>query len=206
MQIYKDGPDLISLIDQFKKLPVLQSFDGEALEQVLTASTMPVYEAGETIISEGQVGDRLYVLLKGKVRVEKNNTTVAMLDQVGEIFGELSLLGQETRSASVYAEETTWCLELSPSFLQTLSQNDQGSCYAMLYLFIARVVADRLMKTTDELALTIKELENTRQNMAEKISELQLSSEEGKVITELDLVMKRLTNSSEKLSRLISYD
>lgn len=76
----------------------------------------------------------------------------------------------------------------------------------MLYLFIARVIADRLMKTTDELALTIKELENTRQNMAEKISELQLSSEEGKVIAELDLAMKQLTNSSEKLSRLISYD
>ena len=68
------------------------------------------------------------------------------------MFGELSAPGDETRTASVFATETTWCLELNPGALQNLPPAERDACYALLYRFIARVIAERLRKTTDELA------------------------------------------------------
>lgn len=162
MQSYKDSPTLIKLLDQFKHLPFLQAFEELVLRQILNASRIVVYEPEELIISQGAFGDRLYVLLSGQVRVTQDRRLIATLDQVGEIFGELAMLGKPNRSASIYAVETTWCLELALSSLRQLPPAERDACHARLYRYIAGVIADRLIKTTQELTAGVQELEQTR--------------------------------------------
>lgn len=198
MQIYKDGPALSKLAEQFKQIPFLQSFEGDLLKQILTASRMIVYGPDELILPEGAFGDHLYVLLRGKVRVVKNKSSIAVLDQVGEIFGELAALGNETRTASIFAVETSWCLELNLSVLQKLPAGDRDACHAILYRFVARIVADRLKKTTDELALVARELEVTRR----KLAELRQNPGRGALDDELGLAIEQLRRAKEKLSQL----
>ena len=57
------------------------------------------YEKNILIFSEGQIGDCMYIIHQGNVKIHKGNTTLAVLREK-EVFGELSLLDAETRSAS----------------------------------------------------------------------------------------------------------
>jgi CRP/FNR family transcriptional regulator, cyclic AMP receptor protein len=201
MHIHQSGPALSEMTERFKPIPFLQNFDEPHLKQLLGVSRMLVYDPEELIIPEGAFGDRLYVLLNGKVRVTKNRSPITVLDQVGDVFGELSLLGNETRTASVHALETTWCLELSPGFLQKLSPPERETCQALLYRSIARIVAERLRKTTDELVLAVKDLEMTRRKLAELRRHADRDARNA-FDDELELAIEQLRRTKEKLSRL----
>ena len=58
--------------------------------------------AGAVICEEGRAGRELYLIVEGEAKVEKGGKEVARLG-VGNHFGELSLLDQQPRSASVVA-------------------------------------------------------------------------------------------------------
>ena len=61
------------------------------------------YEPGIEIFKEGETGDCMYIIGQGGVRIHKGNTTLAILKDK-EVFGELSLLDADTRSASATTE------------------------------------------------------------------------------------------------------
>lgn len=69
--------------------------------------TVITFKAGETVIEEGDEGSWAYVILSGKVRVFKNTglgeTTLAIMEN-GQVFGEMALIEDRPRSASVKAE------------------------------------------------------------------------------------------------------
>ncbi|HRD50471.1 MAG: cyclic nucleotide-binding domain-containing protein [Candidatus Competibacter sp.] len=198
MQIYKSGPDLGEMTDKFRQIPFLKAFGDRYLQEILNASRMIIYEPDDLIIPEGAFGDRLYVLISGRVRVVKQKNPVASLDQVGDLFGELAALGDETRTASVFATTTTWCLEFNSGLLKKLPATDRDACYALLYRHIAEVVAGRLKKTTDELVLAARELEVTRR----KLAELRRNSGRESWDDELDLAINQLRRTKEKLALL----
>ena len=56
-------------------------------------------EAGTVLFKEGDIGDCMYIIYKGDVKIHKGSTTLAIL-QEKDVFGELSLLDSETRSAT----------------------------------------------------------------------------------------------------------
>lgn len=67
--------------------------------------------AGEQIFEKGELGDCLYVLASGRVRVHDGDRTLGLLGE-NEFFGELSLLDVERRAASVSALEETHLFRL----------------------------------------------------------------------------------------------
>src|SRR5262245_45350096 len=54
------------------------------------------------IFQEGEVGDSMYIIFRGTVRIHKGDRTLAIFNEK-DFFGELSLLDTETRSASATA-------------------------------------------------------------------------------------------------------
>ena len=61
------------------------------------------YEQGIEIFKEGETGDCMYIIQQGNIKIHKANTTLAILKEK-EVFGELSLLDADTRSASATAD------------------------------------------------------------------------------------------------------
>ena len=61
------------------------------------------YEPKVEIFKEGDIGDCMYIIEQGNIRIHKGNTTLAILKDK-EVFGELSLLDADTRSASATTE------------------------------------------------------------------------------------------------------
>ena len=64
------------------------------------------FHMGEQIVTEGDIGNCMYIISEGSVNVQKGNQLLMQLGQ-RDFFGELSLLDTETRSATVIA--TTDC-------------------------------------------------------------------------------------------------
>ena len=75
--------------------------------------------AGELIIKEGDEGKSLFVIVEGRVRVHRGEREIAELVS-RDVFGELSALDQEPRSASITALEDTTLFELDGEALYDL--------------------------------------------------------------------------------------
>ena len=69
------------------------------------------FASGQTIFEKGAVGDSLYIIVEGRVRVFDGDRSITSLGE-RDIFGELALLDPEPRAASIAAVEPTRLLRL----------------------------------------------------------------------------------------------
>jgi len=106
-------------VDLFSQIP------GEELAQIAEVVREVNFAKGEVIISQGDIGDRLYLIIDGKVKVMVDGRQVAELGE-RECFGEMSILDAEPRSASVIAESDVVLLELSQEdFYQMINERPE---------------------------------------------------------------------------------
>ena len=99
-------PNRLLLIEKVLVLKSLNLFK-DTPENIL-ADLAPLmkekqYEQGIVIFKEGETGDCMYIIEEGNIRIHKGDTTLAILKEK-EVFGELSLLDADTRSASATAD------------------------------------------------------------------------------------------------------
>jgi CRP-like cAMP-binding protein len=66
---------------------------------------------GETFIQQGEVGDCMYLIIQGQVRVHRGDSTIIVLGP-GESVGEFAILDPEPRSASVTAEDSAFLFRI----------------------------------------------------------------------------------------------
>jgi hypothetical protein len=102
-------------------VPFFTPLSGQALER-LAAALIPVTARPETqIITQGQLGDRFYIIASGEVRVEVDGIPVRTLG-AGRSFGEIALLRDIPRTASVTAVTSTELLALNRHhFVETVT-------------------------------------------------------------------------------------
>jgi len=74
---------------------------------------------GETVFYKGTIGSQMYVVLGGKVVVRDGDKELASLAR-GDMFGEMALINNEPRSATVVAEEDSLLFVLSETTFQHL--------------------------------------------------------------------------------------
>lgn len=98
------------------------------------------FTPGQYVFKEGDRGDTMYIVIEGEVKILVGSTTVEIAGP-GSIFGELALIDEQPRSATVIAK--THC---------RLAAVDQGEfCYMVsegpfFALQVMKVIADRLRK------------------------------------------------------------
>ncbi len=148
-------------------LPILKNFEEAHLNTILYSSYFLEADPGDCFIEEGTMDSRMYVLLTGTIRVEKKGEVIARTDIPGELFGEIAAFNEENRSASVIADTHSLLLVIDQKFLQEIKPvRDNGSFYAAVYGFLAKIMASRLKSTSSELARVEKELEQTKEALA----------------------------------------
>lgn len=135
------------------EVPLFQFLDEQEREQLATKLNRVCYAAGATIFSIGEPGDDLYIVSSGEVEMYfKNDTGERIVLEVahrGDFFGDLSLLDQGGRSASVCAVEDTEVLRLERKNLeQFLLQHPQAAM-------------DLLAAMGRRLRLTVEKLRHT---------------------------------------------
>ncbi|MBI3914576.1 MAG: HEAT repeat domain-containing protein [Chloroflexi bacterium] len=86
-----------------RQVPIFNNLAPEDLNQIAEIADERAFTRGEFIFREGDVGDELFVIVEGAMRVERDGRTLRTL-QAGEQIGELAILREQPRSASVVAE------------------------------------------------------------------------------------------------------
>ena len=108
-----------------------------------------IYPAGTSIFREGDIGDRVYFVLEGTVHIftqqDGKRTGLNSLSE-GEVFGELALLNQTPRSASVEAQSDVKVVELKPEVFCNLLEK-----YPALAMKMIHLMADRMYKINEQL-------------------------------------------------------
>ena len=142
------------IIRELKKVPLFASLSEQELDLLSEKLTSVQFKKDDVIIREGDLGDCLYIIKSGSVRVEtqieevKQPVVLARLE-VGDYFGEMALITGEPRSATVVAEEdvTLWRL-LKSDFDTLIMSNPQ------ITLSLTHMLSHRLMKTNKTLEQT----------------------------------------------------
>ena len=157
--IHEEG----TLPEPLDRIPFFASFQGRHLNDILYSSHFIQADPGDEIIKEGQHDSRIFILLTGKLAVRKRGEDIAAIEEAGEIFGELSAVSEEKRSASVVARSNTLCLVIDLTFLKEIKpEEENASYYAALYGFISRVLASRLKKASEIIVRLEKEVEELK--------------------------------------------
>lgn len=116
------------VLARLKNLTFLTNLSDDKLEDLATKAKLVKFPKHTIIISEGDDTRSLYIVLSGKVRIfssdEKSKEVTLSIQEAGTHFGELALLSDEPRSASVQTLEATSCAMISkPDFLHWLEAN-----------------------------------------------------------------------------------
>ena len=98
-----------------KKTHIFSETGADVLFEVANELVEKHARKEKVILRKGEVGSAMYIIVKGKVRVHDGNHVLTKLGP-GSVFGEYSLIDEETRSASVTAD--------APCDLLKLSQDD----------------------------------------------------------------------------------
>lgn len=151
-----------------KSISLFKGFSTTELLSINMSAKSKGYEKDETIVKEKARGDGLYIIKKGKVRVVKTDSfgdehILAFLGR-GEYFGEISLVDQAPRSASVIAEEDTECLAIKHTDFQNLIAGNK-EIERKFYKAFSIVLCERLrianenLTFSQEIARLVQELE-----------------------------------------------
>jgi CRP/FNR family cyclic AMP-dependent transcriptional regulator len=109
--------DLERIAEFLVKVPLFQNLKKRQIERLAKRVVAREYKAGRDIVTQGKGGAGLFILVSGKaeaIRAQTDGTTL-LVNTFGstDFFGELALLDDEPRTASVVATEDTECLVLS---------------------------------------------------------------------------------------------
>ena len=102
-------------------IPLLSSLSPHAFVAMARRMGEASFEPGQVIVSEGEIGEQMFILIEGRAAVHRGGTQLAVLSD-GDFFGELALLTAQPRVASVTAVEACRCFTVDNALLKDLSE------------------------------------------------------------------------------------
>jgi CRP/FNR family cyclic AMP-dependent transcriptional regulator len=146
----------------FRKLYLFQDLEEGEIYEVLNRTSLREFPVDALIIREGEPGDSLFIMQEGEVEITKQLTLtldedtpkervmIRLKAENGVYFGEMALLENETRSATVTALSDCSVLELHrKDFLDLIEKNPAMG--VKLLLRLAQVLSQHLRKTNQDV-------------------------------------------------------
>lgn len=130
-------------------IPLFSSLTADELQRVIEGVELREFEAGQTIVRQGDPGVALFVIVHGRVQVVVEGPPRLPQATLGEgaFFGELALLTDFPRSATVEALEPTQLLEISRDLIARVIAESPDVLKVLLRFFRDRML-DRLLSTS----------------------------------------------------------
>jgi CRP/FNR family cyclic AMP-dependent transcriptional regulator len=146
--------DFAERLELLGKVPLFAGLTPAALELVAHVATDENYATGTLIFEHGEVGDKLYIILTGRVRISRTvagmgEEALAVLNP-GAIFGEMALLDDTPRSADARVHERCGLMVINRESFEDLLFLNKALAYEVLWSMV-RILTERLRQTTDKL-------------------------------------------------------
>jgi len=131
------GRDWVGVLAE---VPLFRSLSRRHLKHVASVARARRYGAGSSIVRAGDPGSGFYVLIDGAVRVVPPTGRPRRL-QAGDFFGEMALLDDSPRSASVVADGEVLTMTISRSAFSKLLKHEPSLAHELLRTLAARLRA-----------------------------------------------------------------
>ena len=126
------------------KAPLFARLDGRGLRRLAELCVPRTYQVGQEIVSEGSTGLGLFVITTGRVEVVKGSGEDRMVLAelgTGDIIGEMALVDDQPRSATIHALEPTSCLLITRSSFQSLVDQEPDIAWCIVPTLATRIRA-----------------------------------------------------------------
>lgn len=142
--------DIIAFLKNHPYFSYLTETEQKEFPSIFTVET---FKKDEVIFKKGDIGDRLFIVKEGMVRIfivdSDNEETIAVMKQ-GDIFGELSLYDTQPRSAYASALIPTTLLAISREKFDEL-KNKNPQIASKIFQIMLKIISKRLRLTTMKL-------------------------------------------------------
>ncbi len=155
--------------EELKSIAVLHTLDSAALASLAGVLEEKDYADGQVIFAEGDPGDSMYFLVKGRVRIEKraasalpgapappgsagSPTKTLTVLEAGDYFGEMALFDQQSRSASAISAGGATALRLSKAAFDQIQQKSSVVGMGVLFAMI-RTSSERIRRLSAQLVV-----------------------------------------------------
>ena len=123
-----------------KKTTIFKHTPDKDLTDVAHILKVVTLKPGEQLFAKGDIGDCMYIIEQGSIRIHDGDYTFAHLGEK-EVFGELSLLDSEPRSASATCDEDCVLLKLEQQPFYEILSKDHEVLKGILQMLCSRIRA-----------------------------------------------------------------
>jgi CRP-like cAMP-binding protein len=118
-------------VEQLKRVRLFQDLDRKELQSLASSFKERTFNAGETVASEGSGGVGFFVIDEGEAKVTLRGDERARL-RPGDYFGELALIDEGTRTATITAETDMRCYGLTSWEFRPLVESNSAIAWKLL--------------------------------------------------------------------------
>jgi len=139
----------MSIINVIKSSPLFFELYDEEVESIIEDCSVLNLKQGDYIFREGEEGNEIFLILTGSADVKKGDLTLVELKK-GDLFGEMVLLDERTRSADIMANTYTDVLVLSYDVIFGIFKKNP-KVFSLLMLNLCRLLSKRLKSSSNEI-------------------------------------------------------
>lgn len=145
----RDPRRVSSRIDAMRSLPLFQHLSYKEQVAILSVAQNRIAEPGAVIVQQGDPGQEMFIIVDGEVVVERDGIAIAELGAGGH-FGEMSIVDDAPRSASVRARTRTDLLVIGQAEMGGLMRLDPVLAVKILWTLV-QALSGRLRLASAEL-------------------------------------------------------
>ena len=137
-----------NIFDILKSTQIFSELDVQVMNKILASSELIQYQPGDIVVKEGDEGDSLFIIIDGSVnvtkRIKSQEHIVAVLNE-GEEFGEISLLINQPRTATVISSKKSELLKISRKELGPIMKE-----HSSLLVCLNKIMGSRISILEDD--------------------------------------------------------
>ncbi|MES2856519.1 MAG: cyclic nucleotide-binding domain-containing protein [Bdellovibrionota bacterium] len=161
-------------VDLLRPLGLFKFSSDEFLKALAGIAIVRTITNESLILKQGQINDRLLILLKGKVEVSVDGERVALLETPGDLLGEISVLVGRPVIASITALSDVEFLEASTKDIEATIQSSPSSFGYPLYRLLSSVLSEKIINTNQkarQFEIANRALVDSNRNLDQKVQE-----------------------------------
>ena len=156
--------DLTTEAETLRKVPMFSRLELSKLKLLAFTSELCTYEGGEVLFEAGDAPDSAYVIMRGAVEILAETEAGPVVEVVlgnNELFGELGVLTNAPRSATVRARDELVALRITDEmFLNLLEENPEVA------LDVMRQLSEKLVRSHEQFVALQKRLQTMESSQA----------------------------------------
>ena len=132
--------------DQLKRVPLFSDLNQRQLKRVARDFRDRRFKAGTSVVKQGEMsGIGFFIISEGEASVVVDGREVARLGP-GDHFGELAVISEGTRSATVTAETPLRCLEITFWDFRKIAKDSPDIAWKLLQYVVGLLIEERLSR------------------------------------------------------------